>query len=161
MPTRTYRSYAVKNEAGQFGKDFTVEIPVGSPLVKLHDGTSGPEVKCPWSGISNTDPAAGGNVVPVVVMHYEPPRSPDLAHRVGCGHIACNPAQKTATNDELRYTGEPSVVNCPACKETAAYKGVTGATMHATYDVILPDKSGFPPVPEFPFTHNAEKPTNG
>lgn len=149
MRTRVYRCYACHNAEGVFGREFTVQIEDTAPLVKLPSGPNGYAVACPNCNLSNTHAAYGGNVVPVLVIHYEPPLTEQMRGRAGCGHIACDPAVKVTKDDELRYTGEPLVVNCPACKLTPAYLSATTGKMHPSYDVPLEAaKDGTPKVPE-------------
>lgn len=62
------------------------------------------------------DPRHAKYLTPLLTIHFDPPTHLD---GLGRGHLACNPAAKVAGN---RATGEPSVVNCAACRATAEWK---------------------------------------
>lgn len=59
-----------------------------------------------------------GYMQELIILHFDPPS--EFPNR-GLRHLACDP--KTAVGSSgSRATGEPSVVNCPRCKETDAFK---------------------------------------
>lgn len=64
-----------------------------------------------------TDPRAIGVIHPLATIHYDPPH-PKIKRR-GLGHRACDPSKHIGRG---RGTGEASVVNCEACKATAAFQ---------------------------------------
>lgn len=105
MPT-LYRCYLCPGPKGTPGLDFTADKPV-----------------CPACGADPaTDPRDAGAVVRLEVLHFDPPSG--RPHR-GRGHAACNPALKVGAGGVLA-TGEPSVVNCPACRAAAAWTLASG-----------------------------------
>jgi len=162
MRLRYYRCYSCKNDTGAFGKDFEVRTEDSAPLVKLPDNTQGLAVTCPTCQLSNLDPRHGGNVVSVVCVHFEPPRTKDTHGREGCGHIACDTGVRVQAHrpkgQELYASGEPLAVNCPKCKESKAYKEMTLGGIHPSFDVPLPaDEKGGPLVPEL---HDYQKPAD-
>jgi len=70
---------------------------------------------CPGCGAENP------LVVRLPVIHFDPP-SPFAGK--GLGHRACDP---TTPISRGRGTGEPAVVNCPACRATDAFRAVPAA----------------------------------
>lgn len=158
MRLRVYRCYACLSEDRVFGRNFEVRLEDNAPLVKLHDGTRGPSVTCPNCGMSNAHPALGGNVVPVEVLHFEPPATAALYGRSGRGTIACNPATKVIGSPGLRFTGEPLAVNCPECMKTPEYLKQMNGGIHPSFDIpLLDDGKGNPVVPEL---HAYQKPAD-
>ena len=78
---------------------------------------------CETCGIDQAqDGRLAGIVVPIVTLHYDPPH-PKVRNR-GRGHLACDPKRPVAGS---RATGEPSVVNCPRCRETEDWKRAAAA----------------------------------
>lgn len=76
---------------------------------------------CPDCGIDGTVPRWSGKVVPMSMIHYDPPMDrPASQHH---NHAACDSRIKTFTDDAVMLTGERIAVTCPACKETEAFKG--------------------------------------
>lgn len=74
-------------------------------------------VACDACGIDpKKDSGAAGLLVRLVTIHFDPPSG--LKNR-GKGHIACDPSKPVHGR---RATGEPSVVNCEACRQTEAWK---------------------------------------
>lgn len=162
MRLRYYRCYACTNDTGAFGRDFEVRLEDSAPLVKLPNSTTGEAVSCPNCGLSNTHVSHGGNVVPLLLVHFDPPLTKEMYGRAGKGHIACNPAEPVVKarpkGQELYATGEPLAVTCPKCKETAAFKGMALGQIHPSFDVPLPaDEKGLPVVPEL---HDFQPPTD-
>lgn len=101
MPT--FRCYLCPGPKGIPGLDFTADKPV-----------------CPTCGVDpGADPRDAGVVVKLQVIHFDPPRRPGR----GYGHAACDPKLKVGAGGVVA-TGEPSVVNCPACRGTDAWKAV-------------------------------------
>jgi hypothetical protein len=83
------------------GTDFVAETP-----------------SCARCGIDPaTDPRAAGVIHPIATIHYDPPH-PRIRFR-GLGHRACDPTKHIGTG---RGSGEPSVVNCEACRATPAFQ---------------------------------------
>jgi hypothetical protein len=83
---------------------------------------------CPSCG-TDGETADGKNVVGLITtIHYDPPHT----KRKNCGKntLACMPERSVFG---LAATGEPSVVNCPKCKETDVYK----ANVPAKYEENL------------------------
>lgn len=73
---------------------------------------------CPKCGGTEAD----GIVQALEIIHFDPPKS----KRRGHGHRACNPKKAIFGG---HATGHPSVVNCPHCKATAAWKKVMAEFM--------------------------------
>lgn len=71
-------------------------------------------VKCEID--ATTDTQALGIIHPLATLHFDPPH-PKIKRR-GLGHRACDPKTHIGKG---RGTGEASVVNCEACKQTEAY----------------------------------------
>lgn len=98
------------------------------------------------AAICPTCAADGPLVHQLAIIHFDPPSR--YPHR-GLGHCACDP--KTHIGRK-RGTGEHSVVNCPACKATKAYRESL-----PEYDgaeaVKVPDQDA-----EFEVTHTANGP---
>lgn len=142
MIIRNYRCYNCTSteRPGMQGKDFTMHHDESETLVTLPNPEDpGKPVKgfqacCPDCGTKNTDPD-GGNVVPILVIHYEGRKNVKNPNGRGTGHIACDHTKKTATSDTLRYTGEPSVVNCPACKATKEFREQSTGKLDESYEI--------------------------
>lgn len=80
-------------------------------------------------GRSWSDPeVAGVHLIELVVLHFDPPSG--LPNR-GKRHLACDPSIKVGSSDH-RATGVASVVNCPACRESAAFKAAPADADPAT-----------------------------
>lgn len=90
---------------------------------------------------SAKDPKDARSIVELCILHFDPPH-PTVRGR-GLGHAACDPRMKVGTG--AMYTGEKSVVNCPACKESSAFtsKGTPAATM-LEMPVVPIDDAGMP-----------------
>lgn len=116
---RLFRCVNPKCREGiQHGHDFTAEGPVAT---------------CPKCGVKSNDPKFGHIIVPLVVIHFNPPSG--VVEGIGAGFAACEPTVPIAG---LRATGVPSVVNCPKCIETEAYKKAFAVvSLHPDYDVEL------------------------
>ncbi len=77
-----------------------------------------PRPTCPGCGVNpDQEPELASFIQPLETIHFDPPH-PIVRFR-GKGHLACNPARRVAG---MRATGEPAVVNCPACRQTDAWK---------------------------------------
>jgi hypothetical protein len=74
---------------------------------------------CPKCGADHDDPKSRGAVAPRVVIHFDPPHAVLQGRGIGC--YACDPT-KAVGSQGTRATGDPRVVNCPACKLTTAWK---------------------------------------
>lgn len=74
---------------------------------------------CPKCGADGKDPRAGGVIAPRVVIHFDPPHA--ILKNRGLGSYACDATVKVGQNG-TRATGDPSVVNCPVCRDSAAWK---------------------------------------
>lgn len=99
----------------------------------------------------STDPVAKNVIVPLVVIHYDPPH-PKIKNR-GRGHRACDPHVPIGKG---RGSGEPAVVNCEACQATTVFQEAVQAgalnsafleteeeIVHAnTAGVIIANKAG-------------------
>lgn len=108
------------------------ENPAGTPGYEFWaaPGEKG-LVSCPKCNIASTDPRLGRLITPLQIVHYEPPSEVD---GIGAGHLACKRGE-TPLKGSVR-SGEPSVVNCPYCKSTDAWKAnATAATLSAEFDV--------------------------
>lgn len=82
----------------------------------------GPPPGCKACGVDpDTDPALVGYILPLETIHFDPPHP--IVRFKGRGHLACNPAVRVAGK---RATGEPSVVNCEACRATDVWKKAYG-----------------------------------
>src|SRR5262245_33644822 len=120
---RLFRCYACVGEKGMRGVQFEAEDK--------------PDVACPKCGIKRDDAAVGHHIEMLVVMHYEPPYPhPELGKTTGIGHIACDPTKKTGFGP-LRYSGEPKVVNCPACLASDAMKQAREGQFDPTFDLPI------------------------
>jgi endogenous inhibitor of DNA gyrase (YacG/DUF329 family) len=95
------------------------------------------DVKCPTCGIKKSCPQAGHNIEPLVVMHFEPPYPhPELGKTTGIGHVACDLTLKTGKG-VCYYTGERSVVNCPACQATEVFKNGEAGVFDPRFDLPI------------------------
>lgn len=102
---------------------------------------------CPACGIEAGDPRYAGVVGKLETIHFDPPD--ERMDGKGKGHIACNPRRRVAG---LRVTGEPSVVNCKACRETDEYqKALAGPAPdgRASIETVL-RAGGHPPAGHLP-----------
>lgn len=73
---------------------------------------------CAACGVdAQAEPRFAGVVVPVETVHFDPPHP--VVRGYGTGRLACDPRKQVAGS---RATGEPSVVNCPACRATPEWK---------------------------------------
>lgn len=77
---------------------------------------------------ASTDQRAAGVIHSLCTIHFDPPH-PKIRFR-GLGHPACNPSRGI---HGLRGTGEPSVVNCEACRATEAWKQAYAAAGDAEF----------------------------
>lgn len=85
---------------------------------------AGKDPACPGCEISITDERFKSLITPVAILHFDPPSH---VPGFGRGYWACNPAKAVVVNvGRDRATGDPLVVTCPACKETAAYASAMG-----------------------------------
>lgn len=88
--------------------------------------------ECRACGIdAAAEPRFAGVVIPVETIHYDPPHPVVRGH--GTGFLACDPSRRVAGS---RATGEPSVVNCPRCRETGVWKERYGGEPS-----IIPEKN--------------------
>ncbi|HYH63262.1 MAG TPA: hypothetical protein VD866_01045 [Urbifossiella sp.] len=86
--------------------------------------------KCVPCGLDPaTDPRADSIVIKLETIHFDPPHA--TVKGWGLGHAACDPTKKVGTAD-MRATGERDHVNCPRCRESAAFAAAEGkpATAH-------------------------------
>ncbi len=91
---------------------------------KSDRGPDAPRPGCKACGIDvDAEPALANFIQALETIHFDPPH-PIVKHR-GKGHWACNPKRGVAGS---RATGEPAVVNCEACRETAEWKKAYGMT---------------------------------
>lgn len=100
-----WRCYNCNNDKGDPGLDFYGDKPI-----------------CPKCGLDGTNQRYRGLFAALKVIHFDAP-DPALAkgsgrHTRGIGHAACDPKLKVGT---VQATGEPTVVNCPACRESQAW----------------------------------------
>jgi hypothetical protein len=78
------------------------------------------EPVCPKCKCDARKPRMGGVVIPLVVLHFEPPVAG--IDGMGTGFLACNERVKVGASSSVRVTGDPTVVTCPDCKLTEAYR---------------------------------------
>jgi hypothetical protein len=71
---------------------------------------------CPKCGLTIGRGRAGHLIVPLVVVHYDPPSG---IEGIGKNEPACQPGTPIYG---LQATGAPDAVNCPACKATEAWQ---------------------------------------
>ncbi len=64
-----------------------------------------------------TNPGDAGAVVPLVLIHFDPPTK--RAGR-GLGYAACDARVKVGA-PKCGFSGHPKAVNCPRCKATEAF----------------------------------------
>lgn len=76
------------------------------------------EPVCPKCGCDARDPRYADTVIQLEVIHFDPPDE-RLAGK-GKNILACNPRRRVGAT--VRASGDPTVVNCPACKATDAYQ---------------------------------------
>lgn len=91
---------------------------------------------------ATTDPQVVGVIHPLATLHFDPPH-PKIKRR-GRGHRACDPSTHISKG---RGTGEPSVVNCEACRQTEAYRdavkaGALSVSIADGEDEFVPMPSG-------------------
>lgn len=102
-----------------------------SPHKPGHDfSADGP--KCDRCGTDGTLPKFAHLIVPLKIVHFDPPSHVD---DIGLGFIACQPTEPIG---KYRATGDPGSVNCPACRVTEAWeKANKSMTFHAEDDMGL------------------------
>jgi hypothetical protein len=61
---------------------------------------------------------------------------PEIGKTTGIGHVACDPTLKTGLGN-CRYTGERSVVNCPACQASEAFVNGEAGAFDPRFDLPL------------------------
>lgn len=94
--------------------------------------------QCPKCGIEKGT-RFGGFIVPLVVVHFDAPSG--VVEGRGVGYAACDVTRDTRKG--YRMTGEPAAVNCPLCKDTAAFKGQeTEVALHPDYDLPISEIKG-------------------
>lgn len=97
---------------------------------------------CPQCGLRRDDARLGQFLIPLHVIHFDPPEIPALMK--GKNVRACEPAVAIQTpldtrNNPTRHggTGDPRAVTCPQCKETEAFKA---ALLPPNQPVVYKDK---------------------
>lgn len=116
---RRYRCFACLSHGGRkLGRDFLASTDTLS-------------VSCPNCGLEAADPKGGALIVPVAVVHYEPPKaklSATVRRMVGADRVACDAEDAgPASGRGIMRTGEPAAVTCPACRGSEAFKAEAGA----------------------------------
>lgn len=106
MSTRLWKCYGCEETKGL---DFRATEPVC------------PNPKCGIDGREGSKHPLRHMIVPVVVLHFHPPVSPDHLGKPGKGYLACNPTVAVGSGG-FRATGDPRVVNCPGCKASPDYQ---------------------------------------
>lgn len=77
---------------------------------------------CPSCGLDPVaEPDLARYIQSLETIHFDPPHP--IVRFKGKGHLACNPSVRVAGQ---RATGEPAVVNCPACRATETWKTAYG-----------------------------------
>lgn len=84
---------------------------------------------CPQCGLTADDPKFGHKIIRLVIVHFDPPTD---FPGIGQQHRACDPNKPIQAPDGPggvpnpwhAGTGDPKVVNCPACMQTESYKAV-------------------------------------
>lgn len=84
------------------------------------------------------DPRDKDIVVPLVLIHFDPP-----GKRVGqgAGHAACDPKIRVGS-PKCAFSGEPTAVNCAACKATAVYIAQDGDSYGSLAMPLSPNPKG-------------------
>lgn len=77
------------------------------------------EPVCPKCGCDGRRPRTAHVVIPLVVLHFVPPL--EKVEGMGTGYLACDPSVRVGAGN-TRATGDPTVVTCPGCKQTDAFK---------------------------------------
>lgn len=92
------------------------------------------KAQCPKCGLRREDPRMGQFLVPLHIVHFDPPDEPELGK--GKNYRACDPGQPITvpmTRDGKHPasrdhgTAVPQAVTCPACKQTPVYKAALSA----------------------------------
>jgi len=115
----SFRCYNCVNAKGLPGKDFEAEAT---------------KPTCPACGLNGLDARFKHYIVLLETIHFDPPHP--VVKNMGCGVMACGIPERG------RFTGEPLVVNCPACRATEVWKKAVAATpelalAHAEFDYAL------------------------
>ncbi len=104
------------------GYDFVAERPV-----------------CPLCGTDGELPENKNEIVPRVVLHFDPPASDRPSSR-GKGKGICACSGKKLIAGGFRGTGETAQVTCPACQQTRAFIEAQAAEdVDPMYDVPMHD----------------------
>lgn len=96
--------------------------------------------KCDRCGVDPSDKRFGYVITARVVLHFDAPSG--IVDGRGVGYIACDPSKAVG---KFRSTGDPNVVNCPACQATESFKAaIVGDAVHPDFDVpvTIDAKSG-------------------
>jgi len=104
---KLFKCYNCTGDDGMAGVDFFAEKPV-----------------CPTCKLDGAEPRFAGRIVQCRIIHFDPPHP--VAAGAGLNHLACDPTKKIGKVNVVA-TGVPDVVNCPACRETEAWKAAKKA----------------------------------
>lgn len=95
---RCYNPNCTEHPAKMPGYDFTADVPV-----------------CPKCKVDARQPRFSHLIVPLVIIHFDPPSQ---VPGYGVGELACDGKPSAGR----MATGDPEVVNCPACRQTDVWK---------------------------------------
>lgn len=146
--TRRYRCYGCQVDGSpKLGFDFVA-------------GADDADVRCPSCGLVKADPKGSQLIVPVHVIHYEPPLETDqsvlvegrpsvrgrqarVRRSVGSDRVACDgDGAGSATARGLHRSAEPAAVTCPACLGSEGMKARKAAELDPRFDLPVSPAAG-------------------
>jgi hypothetical protein len=113
---KLYRCYNCTDATDMPGKDFAADLP-----------------KCPYCGLDGSPGTRFENrIVQLRAIHFDPPHP--TVKNAGTGLPACGRPRV----GNMAMSGDPDAVNCPACRESAAWKERKRLKDSGPDDVELP-----------------------